>query len=58
MKIIINGQSFQILLYWSSVKALIIALTSVLRLIVPFVTVVLSLLAAPEIHRILSLISW
>ncbi len=58
MKVIINGQYFQIMLYWASIKALIVALTSVLRLIVPFVTVLLTLLAAPEIHRLLSLIGW
>lgn len=57
MKIVLNGRGFQFVLYWNSVKSVVAALTSVLRLVIPFITVLLTLLAAPEIHRLIAILS-
>ena len=56
MKLIINAQCLQIVVYWVSLKAILTALTSLLKLVGPFVTILLTVLAAPEIHRLLSLL--
>jgi hypothetical protein len=58
MTIHIDGEGIRIVIAWRSVKAAIQAIHTMLKVLLPVITALASLFAAPEVMRLMKLLGW